>query len=84
MIETIRFARVKNVGGKRGARGSLLASGKENTMAREISNQVQYYYDYHPTEEDLKKETAWHSRLIDYLKLVLEVAFTRIDPDEIV
>ncbi len=40
-------------------------------MAREISNQVRYYYDYHPTEEDLMGETAWHSELIDYLKAVL-------------
>ncbi|HLI05863.1 MAG TPA: Uma2 family endonuclease [Ktedonobacteraceae bacterium] len=44
-------------------------------MAREISNQVQYYYDYHPTEEDLMGETAWHSLLIRYLSEVLSWLF---------
>ncbi len=44
-------------------------------MAREISNQVQYYYDYHPTEEDLMGETAWHSLLIHYLSEVLNWLF---------
>ncbi len=40
-------------------------------MAKELSNQVAYYYNSHPTEEDLMGETAFHSQLIDYLKLVL-------------
>jgi Uma2 family endonuclease len=44
-------------------------------MAREISNQVQYYYDSHPTQEDLMGETVWHSRLIHYLFEVLSWLF---------
>jgi hypothetical protein len=49
----------------------LPVTGKEQIMARDISNQVQYYYDSHPTKEDLMGETVWHSQLIDYLKAVL-------------
>ena len=43
-------------------------------MAKELKK-VQYYYDFHPTEEDLMGETAWHDRLIDYLKAVLSWLF---------
>ena len=43
-------------------------------MAKEL-NKVQYYYDSHPTEEDLMGETAWHDHLIDYLKAVLSWLF---------
>jgi|SRR5579883_1285469 Uma2 family endonuclease len=44
-------------------------------MAQEISKPVEYYYDYHPTEEDLMGETGWHSRLIRYLSEVLSWLF---------
>jgi Uma2 family endonuclease len=40
-------------------------------MARDLSNKVAYYYDSHPTQEDLMGETSWHANLIDYLKAVL-------------
>ena len=40
-------------------------------MARDIKHTVQYYYDSHPTEEDLMGETSWHASLVDYLKAVL-------------
>ena len=43
-------------------------------MAKELKK-VQYYYDYHPTEEDLMGETSWHNTLIDYLKAVLHQLF---------
>ena len=43
-------------------------------MAKEL-NKVQYYYDSHPTEEDLMGETSWHDTLIDYLKAVLSWLF---------
>ena len=43
-------------------------------MAKEL-NRVQYYYDSHPTEEDLMGETSWHDTLIDYLKAVLSWLF---------
>jgi Uma2 family endonuclease len=43
-------------------------------MAKEL-NKVQYYYDFHPTEEDLMGETSWHDSLIDYLKAVLRWLF---------
>lgn len=44
-------------------------------MAREIRKHVEYYYDSHPTEEDLMGETGWHSRLIHYLFEVLSWLF---------
>lgn len=40
-------------------------------MAKDLTNEVEYYYDYHPLEEDLMGETSWHDSLIDYLKAVL-------------
>ena len=43
-------------------------------MARDLKK-VQYYYDSHPTEEDLMGETSWHATLIDYLKAVLHWLF---------
>ncbi len=43
-------------------------------MARDLKK-VQYYYDSHPTEEDLMGETSWHAGLIDYLKTVLHWLF---------
>ena len=44
-------------------------------MARDIMHNVQYYYDSHPTEEDLMGETSWHATLVDYLKAVLTWLF---------
>ena len=44
-------------------------------MARDITHKVQYYYDSHPTEEDLMGETSWHASLVDYLKAVLTWLF---------
>ncbi len=44
-------------------------------MAREISNHVQYYYDFHPTEEDLMGETPLHAAVIHYLMSVLHWLF---------
>ena len=44
-------------------------------MAQEMTNQVQYYYDSHPTEEDLMGETSLHVTLIDYLFDVLRWLF---------
>ncbi len=44
-------------------------------MAREITDQVQYYYDSHPTEEDLMGETSLHATLITYLSAVLNWLF---------
>ena len=44
-------------------------------MGKNLQNEVEYYYDTHPTEEDLMGETSIHSELIDYLKLVLKWLF---------
>ncbi len=44
-------------------------------MAQEMSKQVHYYYDSHPTEEDLMGETSLHVSLIDYLFAVLRWLF---------
>lgn len=41
----------------------------------QIQDEVVYYYDTHPTEEDLMGETLPHAELIDYLKSVLEWLF---------
>ena len=37
---------------------------KERLMAKDIKDEVAYYYDFHPTEEDLMGETPLHSALI--------------------
>ena len=44
-------------------------------MAKQIEDEVAYYYDSHPTEEDLMGETSDHSMLISYLMLVLRWLF---------
>ena len=44
-------------------------------MARHIDDEVAYYYDFHPTEEDLMGETSVHRSLIDYLSQVLTWLF---------
>ena len=41
-------------------------------MTKHIENEVAYYYDFHPTEEDLMGETSLHRSLIDSLALVLK------------
>jgi hypothetical protein len=49
---------------------------KEHAMIEHTSDEVAYYYyDSHPTEEDLMGETVPHADLIDYLKLVLAWLF---------
>ena len=40
-------------------------------MARDMIHKVQYYYDSHPTEEDVLGVTSWHASLVWYLKAVL-------------
>src|SRR5260370_39222899 len=40
-----------------------------------FEDKVAYYYDFHPTEEDLMGETIVHRRLTAYLTLVLEWLF---------
>ena len=41
-------------------------------MAKQVENEViYYYYDTHPTEEDLMGETVWHALLVEYLVNVL-------------
>ena len=52
----------------------MIIAGKGHTMARDLKK-VQYYYDSHPTEEDLMGETSWHTSLIEYLKAVLHWLF---------
>src|SRR5690349_24935078 len=44
-------------------------------MARQIEDEVKYYYDSHPTEEDLMGETAFHRVLVQYLIDVLTWLF---------
>jgi Uma2 family endonuclease len=51
--------------------GSDRQSRKERLMAKFIEDEVAYYYDFHPTEEDLMGETPLHATLIRYLMLVL-------------
>ena len=40
-------------------------------MARQIEDEVKYYYDSHPTQEDLMGETSFHAELVHYLMEVL-------------
>ena len=44
-------------------------------MAKHMSDEVAYYYDSHPTQEDLMGETSLHSRLVNYLMEVLQQLF---------
>ena len=44
-------------------------------MARHIEDEVEYYYDSHPTEEDLMGETDFHHALVHYLIEVLTWLF---------
>ena len=44
-------------------------------MARHIEDEVKYYYDSHPTEEDLRGETAFHRAPVHYLIEVLTWLF---------
>src|SRR6266581_3104122 len=56
--------------------GKTTCTQKEHMMAKELKGQgTYYYYDFHPTEEDLMGETAVHRKLITYLVLVLERQF---------
>ncbi len=44
-------------------------------MAKHIEDEVAYYYDFHPTQEDLMGETAIHRMLVSYLMEVLTWLF---------
>ena len=44
-------------------------------MARQVEHEVAYYYDFHPTEEDLMGETSIHAALVQYLMEVLTWLF---------
>ena len=44
-------------------------------MAKHFEDEVAYYYDFHPTEEDLMGETAVHACLVRYLMEVLTWLF---------
>jgi Uma2 family endonuclease len=44
-------------------------------MAKSIEDEVAYYYDFHPTEEDLMGETPAHAALIHYLISLLRWLF---------
>jgi Uma2 family endonuclease len=44
-------------------------------MAKRVEDEVVYYYDFHPTEEDLMGETSVHAALIHYLVEVLRWLF---------
>ena len=44
-------------------------------MAKQVEHEVAYYYDFHPTEEDLMGETSVHAKLVHYLMEVLNWLF---------
>jgi Uma2 family endonuclease len=44
-------------------------------MAKHFEDEVAYYYDFHPTEEDLMRETSVHADLVHYLREVLKWQF---------
>ena len=44
-------------------------------MAKNMQDEVAYYYDFHPTEEDLMGEPSVHTDLVHYLAEVLKWLF---------
>jgi len=46
-------------------------------MAKQVELNAAYYYDFHPTEEDLIGETSTHANLVHYLKEILKWLFRR-------
>ena len=44
-------------------------------MGKNLQNEVEYYYDSHPTLEDLMGEISIHADLVRYLMLVLAWLF---------
>jgi Uma2 family endonuclease len=44
-------------------------------MAKELEHEEAYYYDLHPTEEDLMGESSLHADLVSYLMAVLQWQF---------
>jgi Uma2 family endonuclease len=44
-------------------------------MAKHIENEIVYYYDTHPTKEDLMGESALHRMLVTYLMEVIRWLF---------
>jgi len=49
--------------------------GGANKMGKDLQNEVEYYYDSHPTQEDLMGETSPHAALVSYLMQVLKWLF---------
>jgi len=52
-----------------------LIDERQNKMGKNLKNEVEYYYDSHPTLEDLMGETSIHAELVRYLMLVLTRLF---------
>ena len=48
---------------------------ERSSMAKRFEDEVAYYYDFHPTEEDLMGETSVHADLVHYLREVLKWLF---------
>jgi len=46
-------------------------------MGKNLKNEVEYYYDSHPTVEDVMGETSIHADLVQYLMAVLTWLFRR-------
>ncbi len=46
-------------------------------QSQHFEDEVAYYYDFHPTEEDLMGETSAHADLVHYLREVLKWLFHR-------
>ena len=44
-------------------------------MAKYVEDDIAYYYDFHPTEEDMMGETSVHATLVHYLVEVLTWLF---------
>jgi Uma2 family endonuclease len=52
-----------------------LIDERQNKMGKNLKNDVEYYYDSHPTLEDLMGETSIHAEIVRYLMLVLTWLF---------
>jgi Uma2 family endonuclease len=54
---------------------NLIIDERQNKMGKNLQNEVEYYYDSHPTPEDLMGEISIHADLVRYLMLVLAWLF---------
>src|SRR5579863_1947012 len=68
-------AKILHIMGRRKRKEASLRARREWAMAKELQHEQAYYYDLHPTEEDLMGEAAIHRDLSQYIREVLRWQF---------